>query len=157
MIAEEWIGPSCYGPTKNAHTHFHCLISTHLFQDRSDIHRFYGLICWAEQYIESSLAALLVASVPLFMGLIETTFPQKYCISGLGWVGLIIGCLGVIYLVSPHFDLEGQTFLAVLGVLFASFNWAVASIYLKRRPDPPGSNYNLVQVSKGRQVINKGH
>jgi drug/metabolite transporter (DMT)-like permease len=92
-----------------------------------------GLICWAEQWIESSMAALLIASVPLFMALIEVIVPRDQRIGRLGWVGLIVGFLGVAFLVSPHLALEGRTLPAMLAVLAASLNWAIASIYLKRR------------------------
>ena len=92
-----------------------------------------GLICWAEQWLESSLTALLIASVPLFMALIEVIFPRDQRIGRLGWVGLVIGFLGVAFLVSPHLALEGRTFSAMLAVLAASLNWAIASVYLKRR------------------------
>ncbi|MDW7740334.1 MAG: EamA family transporter [Bacillota bacterium] len=92
-----------------------------------------GLICWAEQWLESNLTALLVASVPLFMALIETIFPKDQRIGGLGWVGLVVGFIGVAFLVSPHVTMGGRTFPAMLAVLGASMNWAMASIYLKRR------------------------
>jgi drug/metabolite transporter (DMT)-like permease len=92
-----------------------------------------GLICWAEMWIESSMAALLVASVPLFMALIELIVPGEQRIGRLGWVGLVIGFIGVAFLVSPHLSLEGRTFPAMMAALAASLNWAIASIYLKRR------------------------
>ncbi len=92
-----------------------------------------GIICWAEQWIESSLTALLIASVPLFMALIEAIFPLEHRLSRLGWTGLIIGFLGVLFLVSPHFNLDSETLFPVIGVLFASCTWAIASIFLKRR------------------------
>lgn len=92
-----------------------------------------GLICWAEQWLESSMTALLIASVPLFMALIEVIIPRDQKIGRLGWVGLVIGFLGVAYLVGPHLALEGRTFSAMLAVLAASLNWAIASLYLKRR------------------------
>jgi drug/metabolite transporter (DMT)-like permease len=41
--------------------------------------------------------------------------------------------MGVAFLVSPHFALEGKILPAMLAVLAASLNWAIASIYLKRR------------------------
>ena len=37
-----------------------------------------GLVCWAEQTIDSGLTALLIASVPLFMALIEAVFPKEH-------------------------------------------------------------------------------
>jgi drug/metabolite transporter (DMT)-like permease len=92
-----------------------------------------GLICWAEQWLESSMTALLVASIPLFMALIEVIILRDQKIGRLGWVGLVIGFLGVAYLVGPHLALEGRTFPAMLAVLAASLNWAIASLYLKRR------------------------
>ncbi len=92
-----------------------------------------GLVCWAEQWIDSGLTALLLAATPLFMALIEVIVPHEHRIGRFGWVGLIIGFIGVIYLFSPHLTLEGRTLPAMLAVLGASLNWAIASIYLKRR------------------------
>ena len=92
-----------------------------------------GLVCWAEQWIDSGLTALLLAATPLFMALIEVVVPRDQRIGRLGWVGLLVGFLGVVYLFSPHLNLEGQTLPAMLAVLGASLNWAIASIYLKRR------------------------
>lgn len=92
-----------------------------------------GLISWAALYLETGLMALLVASVPLFMALIEIIVPHTHRISSIGWVGLIIGFVGVGTLVSPHFNLDGQIFLAILAVLGASLNWAIGSVYLQRR------------------------
>ncbi len=92
-----------------------------------------GLVCWAEQWIESGLTALLLAATPLFMALIEVIVPREHRIGRLGWVGLIIGFAGVVYLFSPNLTLEGRTLPAMLAVLGASLNWAIASIYLKRR------------------------
>lgn len=86
-----------------------------------------GLICWAEMWIESGLAALLIASVPLFMALIELIVPGDQKIGRLGWVGLVVGFIGVAFLVSPHLALKGQTLPAMLAALAASLNWAIAS------------------------------
>lgn len=93
-----------------------------------------GLICWAEQYLDSNLTALLIASVPLFMASIENILPGGQRTGWLGWVGLFIGFGGVVTLVSPQFKLEGNTFPAMLAVLAASLVWASGSIYLRRHP-----------------------
>lgn len=92
-----------------------------------------GLICWAEQWIDSGLTALLVASVPLFMALIEVIIPRDHKLSPLGWFGLVIGFIGVAYLVSPNLVVGSKTLPAMIAVILASLNWAAASIYIKRR------------------------
>ena len=92
-----------------------------------------GLICWAEQWLDSGLTARLVASVPLFMAWIEVGVPGDHRLGALGWVGLLIGFFGVAFLISPNLTLEGRTLPAILAVLAASLNWAAASIYLKRK------------------------
>lgn len=92
-----------------------------------------GLICWAEQWIDSNLAALLLASIPLFMALIEAIFPHDHKLGVIGWFGLVIGFLGVAFLVKPNLALGGNNAPAIAAALIASLNWAAASIYLKRK------------------------
>lgn len=93
-----------------------------------------GLICWAEQYLDSSLTALLVASLPLFMAALDNLLSRGQRAGWLSWTGLFIGFGGVAVLVSPQFRLEGNTWPAVVGVLCASLVWATGSIYLNRNP-----------------------
>jgi drug/metabolite transporter (DMT)-like permease len=93
-----------------------------------------GLICWAEQWLESGMTALLVAATPLFMASIDNILPGGQRTSPLGWCGLFIGFGGVAALVSPGFGLEGYIFPAMLAVLGASLVWSVGSVWLRRRP-----------------------
>ena len=92
-----------------------------------------GLVCWAEQWLDSGLTALLLAATPLFMAAIENLLPHGQRTGILGWCGLFIGFGGVAILVSPEFSLESNTFPAMLAVLGASLVWAAGSIYLRRR------------------------
>ncbi|MEW5784597.1 MAG: EamA family transporter [Bacillota bacterium] len=92
-----------------------------------------GLICWAEQWLESGLTALLIATLPLFMASIEFMLPHGQRPGWLGWAGLLIGFGGVAYLVSPQISLEGHTFPAMLAVIGASLTWSVGSIFLRRQ------------------------
>ncbi|HOL16963.1 MAG TPA: EamA family transporter, partial [Bacillota bacterium] len=93
-----------------------------------------GLTCWAEQYLDSSLTALLGASLPLFTAAIENLLPREQRTGLLNWVGLFIGFGGVAVLVSPQFRLKGNTWPAIVGVLCSSVIWAAGSIYLNRNP-----------------------
>ena len=93
-----------------------------------------GLICWAEQYLDSSITALLVASLPLFMAAMDNLLPRGQRAGWLSWAGLLIGFGGGGCPGQPQFRLEENTWPAVVGVLCASLVWAAGSIYLSRNP-----------------------
>src|SRR5258708_2454873 len=58
-----------------------------------------GLLAWAELRLESGLSAVLVASQPLWMVIIESFFLGDARVNRLGIVGLILGFAGVAYLI----------------------------------------------------------
>ena len=58
-----------------------------------------GGVVWASQFIPSSLAALLVATVPLWMVAIDSTRPGKQRPSVAAIVGILIGFGGVVLLI----------------------------------------------------------
>ncbi|RJX21623.1 MAG: EamA family transporter [Desulforudis sp.] len=91
-----------------------------------------GLVCWAEQWLDSGLTALLIATVPLFMAGIENLLPGGQRTGRLGWVGLFIGFAGVASLVHPTTHVGTDILPAMLGVLAASLIWAIGSIYSRR-------------------------
>jgi drug/metabolite transporter (DMT)-like permease len=89
---------------------------------------------WAEQTVPSGLAALVVATVPLWLVLLDRWFNG----ARLGWIGVLgisLGFAGVALLVRPsganHVDLVG------VGVIIAAaLSWAGGSLYAKRAPLP---------------------
>jgi len=91
-----------------------------------------GGVAWAELRVSSGIAALIVASVPLFMALLDRAcFGIRLPLGGVA--GLVVGLLGVGLLVgaSGHVDMVG---VAVL--LVASFAWAAGSTYARVAPLP---------------------
>src|SRR5271154_7014142 len=48
-------------------------------------------VLWAEQYIPTGLASLLVASIPLYAALIEMVLPKGEGLPLRGWLGIGIG------------------------------------------------------------------
>ena len=59
------------------------------------------LITWAEQSVDSSLAAILTSPVPLFAIILSALFLADEPIRVNGVAGLIVGFIGVIIITSP--------------------------------------------------------
>jgi drug/metabolite transporter (DMT)-like permease len=92
----------------------------------------FALITWAEQSVDSALAAILNSSVPLFVIVIAPLFLPDEPIRLNGVVGLAVGFIGVVLLVSPGLmsatgDLAGS--LALLG---SSLSYALGNVYSRR-------------------------
>jgi drug/metabolite transporter (DMT)-like permease len=92
----------------------------------------FALITWAEQSVDSALAAILNSTVPLFVIVIAPLFLPDEPIRINGVVGLAIGFIGVVLLVSPGLvsatgDLAGS--IALLG---SSLAYALGNVYSRR-------------------------
>ena len=90
-----------------------------------------GGVSYAEQKLPSGLAALLVATVPMWMALIEWLRPGGNRPSIQVIIGLVVGFGGMIVLVGPDKILAGHGIdLPSLGViLVGTILWATGSIY----------------------------
>jgi len=108
-----------------------------------------GAVNWAEQRIDSSLAALVVGSTPIFVALIEGLIDRRA--PSWRFVGsLVLGFSGLAVLTVP--TLEGGVsadFLGVAAVVFATISWGVGSILLNRRP----ARLDVIVVSGWQQLI----
>jgi drug/metabolite transporter (DMT)-like permease len=91
-----------------------------------------GGVSYAEQTLPSGLAALLVASVPLWMALADRVINGQR-IPRLGWLALVIGLAGIAVLARPS---GTGAVLPVLVVLGASVSWGVGSVLAGRLPAP---------------------
>jgi drug/metabolite transporter (DMT)-like permease len=91
-----------------------------------------GGVSYAEQTLPSGLAALLVASVPLWMALADRIINGQR-IPVLGWLALILGLAGIAILARPS---GTGAVLPVLVVLGASVSWGVGSVLAGRLPAP---------------------
>jgi drug/metabolite transporter (DMT)-like permease len=91
-----------------------------------------GGVSYAEQTLPSGLAALLVASVPLWMALADRVINGQR-IPRLGWIALILGLAGIAVLARPS---GNGAVLPVLVVLGASVSWGIGSVLAGRLPAP---------------------
>ena len=91
-----------------------------------------GMVSIAEQWVSSGLAAVAVASTPLWMGLFSLARGQRP--SGLEWVGIGIGLVGVLWLNAG--STLSATPAGLVALLVATIAWAFGSIWSKGRDLP---------------------
>ena len=82
----------------------------------------HGSLHWAEQYVGSGLAALLMATEPIFI-LILTWLMGQQKISRLSALGLALGVAGVAALTGAELT-KGSSLVGFVAVLVGSFSWA---------------------------------
>lgn len=94
-----------------------------------------GGVVWAEQFIPSGLAAVLVAAIPFWMVAVERFMPNPEQLSPRRLAGLAIGFAGIVLLVWPELKPgTGTAFLLGVGATqLACVGWAIGSSYAKRR------------------------
>lgn len=113
-----------------------------------------GGVVWAEQYIPSSLAALLVATEPLWIVLMNWLRPAGVRPALITFLGLAVGFAGVWLLiggVTSGDDISGRSALGAGAVIGATLAWAAGSLY-SLRADLPASAI----LSAGMQMIAGG-
>jgi drug/metabolite transporter (DMT)-like permease len=95
-----------------------------------------GGVVFAEQWVPSGLAAVLVAVAPFWMAGVEAALPDGERLKRSTIVGLLVGFAGILVLVWPDLTIDrgaDRRFLAgVIALQIASFGWALGSSYSKR-------------------------
>lgn len=97
-----------------------------------------GLVTLAEKTVPSGLAALLVATVPLWIVLVDWLRPGGSRPRRLVVAGLALGFTGIAMLILPSVSgtLHELSLIGALTVVVASLSWATGSIYSKYAPQP---------------------
>ena len=91
------------------------------------------LIGYGEVHISSSLAAILIAAVPLFVALLALRFDHAERPTATRLAGMLIGIAGVAALVGIDIGGRGDELLGALAILVAAFCYAVGPMIVKRR------------------------
>jgi drug/metabolite transporter (DMT)-like permease len=94
-----------------------------------------GLVVWSEQWVPSSLAAIIVATLPLWVVGIEAVLPAGERITVRKLAGVFIGFAGLLLLLSPDlFGAADRKYVkGIFGLLLAPLAWAGGSVYSKYR------------------------
>lgn len=90
------------------------------------------LITWAEQSVESSLAAILTSPVPLFAIVMSALFLHDEPLRLNGLVGLIVGFIGVVIITSRGLTGAGSSVAGELALLGATISYAAGAVYARR-------------------------
>jgi drug/metabolite transporter (DMT)-like permease len=92
-----------------------------------------GALMWAEQYVPSGLAALLLACTPLWMVLLDSMRREGHELTGRIIAGLLSGLLGLIVLIGPGEILGGQNvdIVGAVVLVLGSLAWTFASIHYR--------------------------
>jgi drug/metabolite transporter (DMT)-like permease len=112
-----------------------------------------GLITWAEKTVPSGLTALLVATAPMWIILVDWFRPSGTKPTLLVVVGLIIGFTGVALLINPT-DIGRPAEINKLGafvIIIATLSWAIGSIYSRHARQPRSK-----VLATGMQMITGG-
>ena len=90
------------------------------------------LFSWGEQFIDSALAGIINGSVPVFVAIIAhfTINTEKFSLQKL--LGISMGFLGIIVLVSPDLmQVKTDKMLAIFAIAIACASYAIAAVYAK--------------------------
>jgi len=115
----------------------------------------YGLLFWAEQRVPSGIAAVMMATIPVFMALSEIIFLRTQRLTFRLALALLIGIGGVSVLVSRSLSLSlGEVPIDLRGavaLVIAAISWSIASVVTRKLPLPASK-----VMSSGAQMLAGG-
>jgi drug/metabolite transporter (DMT)-like permease len=93
-----------------------------------------GLVVWAEQRAESSYAAVLVSSAPVWVALLQAALDRR-APSALLVGALLVGLAGVALLAAPALAAGSAVdALGAIALILAAVTWAIGSVLQRRHP-----------------------
>src|SRR5256714_6310664 len=92
----------------------------------------FTLIAWGEKHIDSGVAAIANASMPIFVVLLAIRFKPSERVHGLRLVGFLVGLVGVGVLAGVHPQGGWWGVAGTMAVVVASVSYAVGSLWGQR-------------------------
>jgi drug/metabolite transporter (DMT)-like permease len=102
----------------------------------------FPLIAFGEQRVSSSLAAILIAAVPLVVAFLALRFDRAEQPTRTRFIGMLVGLAGVVALVGIDIGGHGSELVGAAAVLAATFGYAIGPLIVKRHlsdGDPLGA------------------
>jgi drug/metabolite transporter (DMT)-like permease len=88
----------------------------------------HGLLAWAQKSVASGLAAVLIASDPLWIALIESLVIKEFRLRSRQIIGLFIGFAGIVLLFLPGQVVRVDTVGAAM-ILLSAISWSIGAVY----------------------------
>jgi drug/metabolite transporter (DMT)-like permease len=109
-------------------------------------------VMWAETRVTSSVAALLVGTVPLWITLFDGLRPGGQPWNARVWLGVLLGFLGVALVANPE---RGQSDWAGVGALqFGALSWTLGVLYVQSMPKKlPTIPASAIEMLAGSAVL----
>ena len=113
----------------------------------------YGLLFWAEQRVPSGIAAVMMATIPVFMALAEIIFLRTQKLTFRLSIALLIGIGGVAVLMSRSLNVGGAPIdrAGAVALIFAAISWSISSTLTRKLPLPASK-----VMSSGAQMLAGG-
>jgi len=93
------------------------------------------VLAWTEEYINSGLAAMIVAVVPIWIATIEAVIGGDR-LNKLGWTGLLLGIVGLFALLWPDMvngsAIGKRDLIVCFALVLGSLSWALGSVLSRR-------------------------
>ena len=110
----------------------------------------YGLLFWAEQRVPSGIAAVMLATIPVFMALSEILILRTQRLTLRLGLALLVGIAGVSVLVNRSLSLSEVPIdsAGAVALVIAAISWSVASALTRKLPLPASK-----PMSSGAQML----
>ena len=113
----------------------------------------YGLLFSAEQRVNSGIAAVMMATEPVFTAISEIILLRTQRLTLRLAIALLIGVGGVAVLVSRSLNIGGAPIdrSGAISLIIASISWSVGSVLMRKLPLPAAKG-----MSSGTQMLAGG-
>ncbi len=108
-----------------------------------------GTVCYVQQTVNSSIAALAIATVPIWIAIFSVGFGHR--MHAREWLGIAVGVAG-IGLLKAGDSLQGDWMSTLLLLMAAAF-WAFGSVWQKQLNLPVGLMGSACQMISGGLVL----
>ena len=99
----------------------------------------FTLIAWGQQHIDSGVAAIGNASVPIWVAVFAIWLAHSERATGLRIVGILLGLVGVAVLTGAQQETDRWAVAGTLAVVAASVLYGIASLLLQRQTERLGA------------------